>query len=284
MTPRPAVVAALVLLSAAATAQRTPATPGRPGGDERRPHRETRWDEQRSWTLFAACDRNGDDRIDVLEASACELVDGATRDIAGFRRLDADATGFIEYPEFDRRYRDVIERAGTFTVMVSAPIEFAPNPIASDGSDDPTLLVLRTADQDRSGTLSAEEFTRCLADNGEDPSLAAQFGELDRDGSGGLDATELGPFLQFMTHIWDRSPEEEARRRSLPEDDRAADTDGDGLLDREELEASLRLLSPSLARWSDRGFSDADDNGSKTLGGEELMRHRRAARQSLSTR
>ncbi|MBK8976394.1 MAG: hypothetical protein IPM29_10730 [Planctomycetes bacterium] len=233
--------------------------------------------DTRSWALFAACDANADDRLDVFEARAA-LVDLGSDPLESLRRIDANSDGFLQWPEFDARFQTALERAGSFRVRVVRPVREPLDPAAPGSSDDPTQLLLRATDRDGDGGISPAELRQLLESSGLDPLLIERFPALDFDSSGRLEQTEFSPLLQFLPGAWNDGGIRSQRRRALPADDRAADTDLDGVLSRAELEASLRLLHPSLARWTGGILSRADRSGDAQLGGTELVAARHAAR------
>lgn len=224
--------------------------------------------EGRSLTLFAGCDTNADDRLDLFECRRA-FVDLVGTSTAGFRSIDTDADGYISWPEFDTRFRTSIQRTGSLRLRPSRSVPEFVDP-TEPVDEDPTLEFIRRIDKDGDDALSKEQLAGLLADSGQDPALAENFPSLDVDGSGKLEAGEFAPLMQFISGAWANDAAGEAKRRSLPPDFRNGDLNLDGVIDRRELEASLRLLHPSLARWSQVVLRDVDRTGDERLAGTEL--------------
>ena len=223
------------------------------------------YDEDQSRLLFASADRNADDRLDLSEAGvSLESVDGV-RDRDGFRRLDRDRDGFLGWPEFDAHFRRALEAGGTFyfTPSRSVPLQVR-QPKPPEWVD---LGVMGLLDQDRSGTLSRGEIQLFLGHLGLPPELIGQFPVLDLDGSGELSEAESAPLAALLPIL--SRPDAQGRQR-LPPGYREADRNGDGHLDRLELDHCLRALDPGLGRWTDKVLTDADPDRSGTLDAGEL--------------
>lgn len=225
------------------------------------------YDEDHSRRLFASADRNADDRLDLFEAgSSLETLDGV-RDRPGFRRLDRDRDGFLSWPEFDALLRRVLEVGGAFyftpsrIVLLRIP-QSAPPEQAEPGG-------MELLDQDRSGTLSRTEIKVLLATLGLPPQLIEQFPVLDLDSSGELSKAESAPLAALLESFAGQGSQS---RMNLPRAYRQADHNGDGHLDRLELDHCLRALDPGLGRWTDKVLKDADPDRSGTLEARELQR------------
>ncbi|MGA0059764.1 MAG: EF-hand domain-containing protein [Planctomycetota bacterium] len=240
---------------------------------------ETVWSETRGLALFAACDRNGDDRLDLFEVRH-SLVDlQASRDPSVFRRLDTDNSGFVEWPEFAERFQVSLGRAGRFQVQPYRDPAALRNPAAPSSEIDPSEQMLGALDGDGDGGLSRAEFTafvRRMAGNAE---LTSRFDALDTDRSGKLELTEFAPVLMFVPQVWQKMSASEDLRRAMPADFRGADRDLNGVIDRAELRAALTRLHPSLAHWTDVILNAADRTRNGTLGAAELFASRRARSQ-----
>lgn len=244
----------------------------RPGSSEQRTILvEERYGEPRSLALFAACDRDSDDRLDVFEIRSAMVDLRDTRDASVFRRLDADSSGFLEWNEFDERFRTLVQRSGSFRVRpVHEPVPLR-DPTVPVAEMDPTATVLRAVDTDGDGGLAASEFAAFLRKHADNDGLARHFDTLDLDRSGLLDEHEFAPVLQWVPDVFDQLiAAREDDRSAIPPDHRAADRNLDGVIDRDELRAALALLDPSLKRWTDRILTRADRTRNGTLGGAEL--------------
>lgn len=222
-----------------------------------------RYSEDISRAAFRACDVDSDDRLSMFEAGrALADVDGV-HDIAGFRRLDTNADGYIEWPELDARFRQLVERGHPLRMVPQRPFEM-PKESTEDATDavDPRLKALMSSlDQNHDGRLQIAEF--------EAGTRGLSLPPLDADGSGVLEANELFPLLKLLPPSLRKAPPTVDR---LPDGYRQADANGDGILDRDELAEALRRLDPDLVRWTDRILRDADRSNNSTLGLPELLR------------
>ncbi|MDA0375558.1 MAG: EF-hand domain-containing protein [Planctomycetota bacterium] len=264
-----AALCALGMVSGAAKAQQQ-------GPGEREPELavETVWSETRGLALFAACDRNGDDRLDLFEVRHCLVDLQATRDPSVFRRLDTDNSGFVEWPEFAERFKVSLGRAGRFQVQPYRQPAAMRDPASPSSEIDPSEQMLGALDGDGDGGLSRAEFTafvRRMAGNAE---LVNRFAALDTDRSGKLELTEFAPVLMFVPQVWQKMSASEDLRRAMPADFRGADRDLNGVIDRAELRASLTRLHPSLGHWTDVILNAADRSRNGTLGAAELVASR----------
>lgn len=246
------------------------------GPGERKPDVivETVWSETRGLALFAACDRNGDDRLDLFEVRHCLVDLQATRDPSVFRRLDTDNSGFVEWPEFAERFKVSLGRAGRFQVQPYREPAAMRNPASPSSEIDPSEQMLGALDGDGDGGLSRTEFTafvRRMAGNAE---LSNRFDALDTDRSGKLELAEFAPVLMFVPQVWQKMSASEDLRRAMPADFRGADRDLNGVIDRTELRGALTRLHPSLAHWTDVILNAADRSRNGTLGAAELVASR----------
>ncbi|MFN7670102.1 MAG: hypothetical protein ACK5S5_06620 [Planctomycetota bacterium] len=198
-----AALTVLVVLGAArlAPAQTTPAPAprgGKPAAPRPPEQRTVRGDcsEAQSRNLFAGCDTDGDDRLDVFEASgAIEALRGL-RDLDGFARFDVDRDGFIGWQEFDRVLRATLDSGLPFRVTVLRPAAPATPEVRSLAA--PQALLLEH-DADRDGALDAVELGGALRRLDARCALwsAELLRALDQDRDGKLQATELAPLAKI---------------------------------------------------------------------------------------
>ena len=243
----------------------------------------TEYAERTSRAAFAACDGNADDRLSVLEA-ARSLEGIGTADLEAFRRLDSSADGFIHWPDFDRRFRELTDRGTPLRIRPSRPLPADLTPTKQPVSTKPTGLeragrVIAENDADGDGLLSIMEAAMVAAKliPGADPAaLATAVAGLDIDGSGDLSATELLTVAERLPLAGEESAALTPAAGPWPPGYRFADENHDGVLDRTELERMLRSLDPSLARWSQQILRNADRSGNDTLGPAEIRQAEKA--------
>ncbi len=223
-----------------------------------------------SWALFAACDDNGDDRLDVFEASASFLGVDATEP-GSFRKLDLDADGKLHWDEFDARFRASLYSAKSFSVRVSRAVQKPIDPTGSDTVESREEIFVRLADSNHDTRISQRELLD-FADKAElEP--APDFALLDKDLSGQLSAAEFAALLGSLPN----GGETLIRRyqsdpKTLPREYQRADLSRDGTIDGAELTEALAAIDPSLRRWSDRILKDADYSGNGRLDRAEIQR------------
>ncbi len=249
-----------------------PTTTPAPSADPQRPDivSESHYDRQRSWALFAACDADADDRLTIYEVRRTFVDLGGADNLDSFRRIDTDANGFVEWPEFDRRFRLSIEQSGSFRVRPVRPIEAPRDPAQPVNEADPVQLLIAAVDTNGDDRLDLTEFTELLRIANVDPSHSQFFVPLDTDRSGQLDENELGPALQYLPGAWKLMPGESGTQTNLPIEFRPVDRNLDGVVDVKELESALRRTYPTLARWSARILHDADRSGNGSLSAAEI--------------
>lgn len=221
-----------------------------------------------SWGMFAACDRNSDDQLDLLEAA--NALDSISIEKRGtFRMLDKDRDGNLQWNEFDQLFRDTIDSSNSFKITPSREFREPIDPAATAGPTTRELALIQLVDRDRDRKLSPQEFRRFLRQS-ELPN-EPQFSDIDTDGSGQITEKEFRPIMQLlpdggqtllMTH--------EKSSSTLPPNYRQADVDNSGSLTLEEFELALIAIDPSLRRWSERIFKAADSNGNNELVRQEL--------------
>jgi len=220
-----------------------------------------------SLRLFAACDRDADDRLDLFEAAAAFDAIGDPPDLERFRRLDLDRDGFISWIEFDQWFRD--------TVRHGQPLRVHPaRPLANDRTGTAPMSteqqLLQLFDTDGSGDLSMTEMGALLKAANLPPSLLSRVKALDRDGSGSFSMAELLPVLAGVPIPGLTTKVAPADATLLPAPFGSWDKNRDGAIDEAELAAALRSIDPQLARWAPAILRQADRNHDGRLVTEEL--------------
>lgn len=258
-----------VLLAAAAAAAPAQA----PGAPEARPPATgvQQYSESVSRDLFAACDADSDDRLDVFEAGdALDLVRDA-RDTNGFRRFDVDRDGFVSWVEFDQQFWDTVQRGGSFRVRTCRSlIEASPERQAAQAPT-PVQSFLQMHDQNRNGGLDQQEIEAMVRATGLPPTIGVQLRAQDHDRSGRIDEAELAPWFEQLRGLLPGSLFAAANPNGvLPPPWQHGDTDADGRIGADELAAMLRRLDPMLARWATTLLRALDRDGDGTLGAGEL--------------
>jgi Ca2+-binding EF-hand superfamily protein len=263
---------ATLLLAAWSPAQQDPApVPAAPSGVTS----VDRYWPGMSWALFAGCDGDSDDRLDLTEASEAlvglgDVPDAAARAQA-FHHLDLNSDGGLEWPEFDVAYRKALDLSGSFKVRACRPVVPPLDPTELDNEPPPGFELLSLVDGDDDRQLSPKEFRAFLNAAGLDLSLREKFDVFDKDSSGALAVEEFVAVLQFVPGAGAEVLRAAAENPdALPRMFRRADRDRNGWLDRAELDTSLRALDPSLSRWTEKVLADADRSGNGQIGGTEI--------------
>mgnify|MGYP000867997825 CR=1 FL=1 len=150
------------------------------------------YDATTSRDLFSACDRDADDRLDVLEAG--DALDGLrdAKDHDGFARYDSDRDGFVSWPEFDAVFRQSLLQKGMVRVRPCRPVR-------SDSRGNGELQqFLRLHDGNGDSALDPAEIERLVRLGILAPALTSRLRTLDHDGSGRLEETELAPWFEQL--------------------------------------------------------------------------------------
>ncbi len=220
--------------------------------------------EATSRDLFSACDADGDDRLDVFEASASIGTVHDARDHGNFARIDKDRDGYVSWPEFDGFLRTTLHVGGTFRVRTCRPLAPAA-PEAKPAS--PLQRFVQLHDANRNGALDAAEIDQYVARTRVPQGLAQQLRTLDVDRSGRVEEAELAPWFELSG----QAPESDPAAGSLLLPPWAAgDADHNNTIDAGELAAMLRRLDPSLDRWAAELLRCLDRNRDGILQSEEL--------------
>ncbi len=226
------------------------------------------YDEQRSVAYFAACDSNSDDRLDVFEARSAFSSVGDPQDIRWYRRLDQDRDGFLDWPEFDRYYRDLTQNGAALHLTLAralAPSVAVTAPLA--GSD--LRETIRVYDKDQDRQLDRAEASGALRALGAPQGALALLQLVDSNRDGRFSEAELAPH-------WDglRGKSILAQHIDKPDEKHAAlaalDLDASGGVSVAELARALRRIDPQLARWATQIHEGADADKDGALRGEEV--------------
>ena len=226
-------------------------------------------DENTSRAAFRACDGNADDRLSIFEARQCLERMGSLEDPQGFRQLDTDKDGQLSWSEFDRHYRGVCERGGSLRMRPTRPFQPPRRPRRASAPELAAQSLVQLGDKNQDGALDRNELHALLTEFKLPKGLGKQgFLLLDTNDSGTVDQKELLLLVQTLPGLMDlgRQEVDPARDTQLA----GADKNGDGEVTRQELDEALRLLHPSLARWSRKVFTDADADKDGVLAGDEL--------------
>jgi Ca2+-binding EF-hand superfamily protein len=226
--------------------------------------------ERQSRELFAACDADSDDRLDVFEAAEALESLRDPKNHEAFARIDVDRDGFVSWPEFDRHFRAIVERGNSFRVRTcrrlvqQAPEQQPAQPLT------PLQRFLRFHDANQDGGLDPGEVETMVRKAGLLPSLGSQLRGLDLDQSGRIEETELAPYFEILRAVLPLPKDAPAAAASLPAPWGAIDANGDGTIDADELAAALRRIDPQLARWAAEILRAADRNRDGKLEAAEL--------------
>jgi Ca2+-binding EF-hand superfamily protein len=235
-----------------------------------------RHSEKTSRAAFRACDTSADDQISILEAM--RTIRGLG-DAELFRRLDLDSDGYLQWPEFDRYFRDTVARGLTVQIRPQRPL---PAGIADEESGDPmqdnakrmhTLL-----DKNGDGTVAVDEALQVVKASNMPASIVQIVAGLDADQSGDISEAELLTVARMFPAA-PSAPTGAGKSKRSPAAAtglRSADTDRDGIIDEKELGAAIGRLDPALSRWAAQIITDADDSGNGSIGPLELRHVQRS--------
>jgi Ca2+-binding EF-hand superfamily protein len=224
--------------------------------------------EDQSRALFAGCDRNGDDRLDLFEAMA--TIDNVANREA-FRRMDRDRDGYVDWPEFDQFFQFVIRGGGSLRLRV----QNVPQKTTSSQSDQapriPAQQAIAAFDQNHNGALDADEYESLLRELRLPADVVAQLRSLDRDRDNKISESELTPVLSKLQLSAIFTPRRKGATDSpLPSPWRDVDENGSGKVELAELQAALRRMDPALEPWAEQILKGADTNGDGALSAPEL--------------
>lgn len=142
---------------------------------------------ERAQRYFATADYDGSGWISIEEAGQSLLISREE-----FYRYDANKDGGIDSPEFESRYRTLVETQGFF----DPPI---PPPTSAQALPTPLRIWFQRFDRDGSGDWDLLELTNALEERGvADLANAQSFALVDADGSGRLDTVEVQAVLDLV--------------------------------------------------------------------------------------
>jgi Ca2+-binding EF-hand superfamily protein len=226
------------------------------------------YDQKRSVALFAACDSNSDDRLDIFESRAAFSNVGEPQEIRWYRRLDQDRDGYLEWPEFDRFYRDLVQNGDalrlTLARSLASSAEIASPQVGSDLRD-----TIRVFDKDQDGQLDQQEAASALRSVGAPQGALMLLQLVDTNRDGKFSEAEIAPH-------WDglRGKSVVAQLAGKPDEQKAAlaalDLDANGSVSVAELARALRRIDPQLARWAPQIHEAADADKDGALRGQEV--------------
>lgn len=227
--------------------------------------------ESMSRELFSACDRDGDDRLDLFEA--CEAIEtlGDPKDPSSFLAIDDSRDGYLQWPEFDAHYKSAIERGGTFRARTCRRFVRQSPELKDATPATPLEIFLQLHDANENGGLDPEEIQKLVRDIGLHPAFESQLKMLDLDHSGLVEPLELAPVFERIRSVAVLPGlESVATPSGLPPPWGDIDADGDRAIDLAELTAALRRLDPGLQRWAETILKSLDADGDAKIADKEL--------------
>lgn len=226
------------------------------------------YDQPRSVALFAACDSNSDDRLDVFEARAAFSSVGEPQDIRWYRRLDQDRDGYLDWPEFDRFYRDLVQNGDalqlTLARQLSSSVAVA-SPLAGAELRD----TIRLYDKDEDGQLDKTEMGAALDAMGAPQGALVLVQLVDQNRDGKFSEAEIAPHwdsLRGKSAVAQLATKQDEHKVAMA----ALDLDANGSVSVPELARALRRIDPQLARWAQQIHEAADTNKDGALRGQEV--------------
>ena len=228
--------------------------------------------EERSRAAFRACDRNADDRLSIFEAGRALRSFGDPQDPDDFRRVDRDTDGYLEWPEFDGRFREIIQAGGSLHLRPYRPVMLAKRaPTANSAAPSKANRLHDFLDRDNDGKVTPTEFGKFVAALGViGAKLDKRLADLDADNSGSLEPSELAGFAEQVPERMLGPPPTGDPKSRLPRGYRAADRNRDGVLDAAELRRALQRIDPVLGRWTEVILRNADISKNGALGRLEI--------------
>lgn len=216
--------------------------------------------------IYAACDLDGDDKIQYFEA--LKTLD-AVSNPKDFRRLDKNNDGILRFPELDSYFKLVCEAGSNLVVKPKAMSRIHLRSESKKPKDRAILRWLALMDTNSDDKLDAKEWSQVSALLGD--GIGAGFLKLDKDFSGSLTAEELRP-LKPLFDRFEASKTSARHLRPLPESTRSVDLNDDGLLEMIEFSRALARIHPSLVQHAHLIFENADHNDDSKLDAIEVKK------------
>jgi len=216
--------------------------------------------------IYAACDLDGDDKIQYFEAQ--KTLD-AVSNPKDFRRLDKNNDGILRFPELKAYFKLVCEAGSSLVVKPKAMSRIHLRSENKKPKDRVILRWLALMDTNSDDKLDAKEWSQVSALLGD--GIGAGFLKLDKDFSGSLTAEELRP-LKPLFDRFEASKTSTRHLRPLPESTRSVDLNDDGLLEMIEFSRALARIHPSLVQHARLIFENADLNDDHKLDAIEIKK------------
>lgn len=247
---------------------------------------EMTYDRDRSRALFAACDADSDDRLDLFEAQSALQDVGEPGNLNWFRRLDTDRDGYVDWPEFDAFYRNVVRDGNTLHLRLLRALPAVATP-AGGGLGQAPRRTIDLFDANHDGALDIAEGEAMLKELGVPPNLIRMAPTLDTDRDGRYSQSELAPAMQLL-HIDLFAPVAPKSggpaATVLPAPWQEVDGDNNQSIDRKELALALRRIDPQLDRWTAKIMAATDRNGDGRLSPGELPAPEQVGAQAMAER
>lgn len=216
--------------------------------------------------IYAACDLNGDDKIQYFEALKTLDSVSSPKD---FRRLDRNNDGILRFNEFDRHFRQICEAGSNLVIKPKAMSRMHLRSEDKKAPDNGLLRWFATIDRDGNDKIDTKEWAPVSAVLGE--TMGTGFLKLDADFSGSLTIDELQPLKPLFDKLEEIKPTTN-HLRPLPESTRSIDLNDDGLLVMREFTRALARIHPNLVQHARLIFENADQNDDGRLDAIEISR------------
>lgn len=225
---------------------------------------------QMAQELFSSTDADGSGAItqeELTAALAAKSSDGAGPDATElFKTLDADGDGLVTESEHESGLASMHKDLAQASMMTSMSLSM------SESMSSLSAQLFAETDADGDGSITAEELTDAIAarnaESGGSVDAEELFAALDADGDGLITAAEHEAGLESLRDNNTAGMGGGQPSASSSDDEEetydAADTNEDGIVDAEELLASLGVTESTEADTTAKLFEafDADGDGS----------------------